>query len=210
MILENKFKSLTTPQLISYILTGDYDDSLLLAFIERALARANGLNGLGNISAFVQEQMPEAASKERLLALCELVRRSDEPLRPHIIQRIEDALPHILDMGHLPHEEMRVILLDGGRQLIAISTVYKGTAYATVVRTAEIYREALLYNSPSIILAHNHPSGDPSPSPEDVEFTRALVAAGHLLDIQLIDHIIIGGKKWRSLKQLGLGFGVNR
>jgi hypothetical protein len=71
---------------------------------------------------------------------------------------------------------------------------------------SELYREAIVRNSPAMIVAHNHPSGDTMPSPEDIDMTRALVAAGELLDIQLIDHLIIGQTGWHSLRELGLGF----
>lgn len=77
---------------------------------------------------------------------------------------------------------------------------------AAVLRTAEIFRDAIAHNAPTIILAHNHPSGDPSPSPEDVYLTGILAEAGKLLDITLLDHIIIAGSNWRSLKEMRLGF----
>ncbi|MEO8398056.1 MAG: JAB domain-containing protein, partial [Chloroflexota bacterium] len=73
----------------------------------------------------------------------------------------------------------------------------------SVLRIAEIYREAIARNCPSIILAHNHPSGDPTPSPEDIELTRTLATAGRLLDITLVDHLIIGQQQWVSLREQG-------
>jgi DNA repair protein RadC len=73
-----------------------------------------------------------------------------------------------------------------------------------VVRVAEIFREAITRNCPAIILAHNHPSGDALPSPEDVQLTRTLSSAGRLLDIHLVDHLIIGQNGWSSLRDLGL------
>jgi DNA repair protein RadC len=74
------------------------------------------------------------------------------------------------------------------------------------VRTAEVFREAVRQNAPSIIVVHNHPSGDPSPSPDDVSLTKTLRQAGDLLQIELLDHIVIGDRRFSSLKQLGLGF----
>lgn len=203
--------TLSIAQLIEQILAIETGDtSHHHTFIERLLAQANGVAGLkrADVKTFIQKQEDlDDLSKRRLLALCELLRRfSQDDTITNTIHRIEDVLPHVLEMSTLSHEEIRIILLDSAQQIISIATIYRGTAYATVVRTGEIYRQALLYNSSSIILVHNHPSGDPSPSLEDVELTQALVAAGHLLDIQLIDHIIIGRKGWRSLKQMGLGF----
>ena len=98
------------------------------------------------------------------------------------------------------------MLLDSGRRVVATPTIYIGTLNASMLRVAEVFREAIARNSPAIILAHNHPSGDPSPSPEDVELTRVLDAAAHLLDIALVDHVIIGHQRWTSLRALGLGF----
>jgi DNA repair protein RadC len=85
-----------------------------------------------------------------------------------------------------------------------MSEVYKGTVNQALVRPAELLREAIRYNAPGVILVHNHPSGDPSPSPDDVSLTRALLPIGKQLDIDVLDHIIIGGhSKYVSLQALG-------
>ena len=98
---------------------------------------------------------------------------------------------------------MRVILLDSSRRVVAAPTLYIGTLTTSVLRISEVYREAITRNSPALILAHNHPSGDPTPSPHDVEVTRALASAGMLLDITLVDHVIIGRGRWVSLRDQG-------
>ncbi|RPJ43835.1 MAG: hypothetical protein EHM21_10965, partial [Chloroflexi bacterium] len=77
---------------------------------------------------------------------------------------------------------------------------------ASTVRVAEVFKPAITRNAAGIIILHNHPSGDPSPSPEDVALTRSIVQAGKLLDIDVIDHLIIGQNRWVSLKERGLGF----
>ncbi len=127
---------------------------------------------------------------------------------PHYtaIQTAADAARCIGAMAYLHQENVRVILLDSARHVIAVQTVYIGTVNTTVLRIAEIFRDAVARNSSSIILAHNHPSGDPTPSPEDVEVTRAVANAGRLLDIALCDHIILGYKRWVSLRDLGFTF----
>jgi DNA repair protein RadC len=84
--------------------------------------------------------------------------------------------------------------------------IYKGSLNQSQVRVGEVYREAVRRNCAAIIVAHNHPSGDPSPSPEDVSVTRDLVAAGKLLGIELLDHLVIGHQRWVSLRERGLGF----
>src|SRR5207237_622675 len=92
-------------------------------------------------------------------------------------------------------------LLDSKSQLVEKVNLYQGTANSSVLRAAEIFRPAIIRNCPGLILCHNHPSGDPTPSPEDIEATKHLVAAGRILDIELVDHIIIGHQRFVSLKE---------
>jgi DNA repair protein RadC len=84
--------------------------------------------------------------------------------------------------------------------------VYVGSLNASHIRVGEIFRDAVKRNCAAIIVVHNHPSGDPSPSPEDVAVTRQLVAAGKLLDIEVLDHLVIGQQRFVSLRERGLGF----
>jgi DNA repair protein RadC len=110
------------------------------------------------------------------------------------------------EMAHLEQEHLRVLYLDTRNRLIGSETVYIGSLNAAHIRVSEVFREATRCNCAAIIVAHNHPSGDPTPSPEDVEVTRQLVAAGDLLDIELLDHLIIGRQRFVSLRERGLGF----
>jgi DNA repair protein RadC len=87
---------------------------------------------------------------------------------------------------------------------MGVTEVYKGNVSSSLVRTAEVFREAIRQNAPSIIVVHNHPSGDPTPSPDDAALTKTLVQAGEMLQIELLDHIVIGDRRFASLKQLGL------
>ena len=98
------------------------------------------------------------------------------------------------------------MLLNTKNQVLAVSDVYKGNVSSTMVRAAEVFQEAVRSNCPAIILVHNHPSGDPTPSPEDVQVTRQLVEAGRLLDIQVLDHIVLAQQGLVSLKERNLGF----
>ena len=109
-------------------------------------------------------------------------------------------------MSHLDQEHLRTVLLDSKNRVKAISTVYIGSLNASLIRVGEIFKEAIRRNSAAIIVVHNHPSGAPEPSPEDVLVTREIVAAGKLLDIETLDHLIIGNGVWISLRQRGLGF----
>ena len=115
------------------------------------------------------------------------------------------ALLLVHDMALLEQEQLRVLVLDTKNHVVASEDVYRGNVNSAIVRAAEVLRLAVKLNAPAIIVAHNHPSGDPTPSPEDVAVTRQIVDAGKLLDIDVLDHIVIGRADfWVSLKQRGL------
>ena len=112
------------------------------------------------------------------------------------------------EMVVLEQEELWLLLLNSKNQVLAIRRMYRGTINSSAVRIAELFRAAIRENAASIIITHNHPSGDPTPSPEDVKVTGEAVQAGHLLDVEVLDHIIVGGGRDRyvSMKERGLGF----
>jgi DNA repair protein RadC len=112
-----------------------------------------------------------------------------------------------LELAFLDQEHLRVILVNTRSQVIAITEVYVGNVSSALVRVSELFKEAVRQNAPAIILVHNHPSGDPTPSPDDVVLTKQAAAAGKLLNIEVMDHIIIGrdGSKYLSMQQMGLG-----
>jgi len=111
------------------------------------------------------------------------------------------------EMATLEQEHLRVVLLNVKHRVLGVHEVYKGSVSASLVRVCEVFREAVRRNCAAIVVVHNHPSGDPSPSSEDVRVTRELVAAGRLLDIEVLDHLVIGRGRWVSLRERGLGFG---
>ena len=108
------------------------------------------------------------------------------------------------EMAALAQEQLRVLLLDRRNRVLGQRTVYQGNVFSSVVRPAEVFRAAVVESMPAVVVAHNHPSGDASPSPEDVSITRDLARAGKLLGIELLDHVVIGGKTFVSLKERGL------
>lgn len=110
------------------------------------------------------------------------------------------------EMQLLEQEEMRVLILGTKNHVLATTTVYRGSLNTSLIRICELFREPIRRNAATIVVAHNHPSGDPTPSPEDVNVTKQIVAAGELLDISVLDHIIIGCNRFISLKERGLGF----
>jgi DNA repair protein RadC len=124
------------------------------------------------------------------------------------IQSPDDAAALLLPlMQDLEQEHLYVLILDTRNRIIGEPLeIYHGSLNSSLVRVAEIFRPAIQANAAAILAAHNHPSGDPTPSPEDVAITRAVVQAGKLLDVACIDHIIIGRGRFVSLKSRGLGF----
>ncbi len=110
------------------------------------------------------------------------------------------------EMAALEQEQLRVVLLDTRNRIIRSPMVYQGSVNEASVRIGELFREAVRVNAVSVILVHNHPSGDPTPSGADIALTADVVAAGKLLDITVVDHLVIGQGKHVSLKRLGLGF----
>ncbi len=108
------------------------------------------------------------------------------------------------EMEALPQEQMRVVLLDSRNRVLDVVMVYQGNVSTAVVRTAELFRDAVVANAPAVILVHNHPSGEPDASPEDVQMTRDAAQAARLLGIDLLDHIIIGQGRFVSLKDQGV------
>jgi DNA repair protein RadC len=110
------------------------------------------------------------------------------------------------EMAALEQEQLRVILLDTRNRVIEITEVYQGSVSSSQVRVGELFKAAIRRNASAILVVHCHPSGDPTPSPDDVAVTRAIVQAGNLLEITCLDHLIIGGNRWVSLKERGLGF----
>jgi len=110
-------------------------------------------------------------------------------------------------IGNLDHEELWVIVLDRRNRVIQLVRLYQGSVNSSQVRVGEVFRQAIIEQASAIILGHDHPSGDPTPSPDDVAVTRAIVQAGKLLDIDVLDHLIISQDRFISLKERGLGFG---
>ena len=129
------------------------------------------------------------------------------PSERPIIQSPQDAFSILrCFIGNLEHEELWVVNLDTRNRVMGLVKLYQGAANSSQVRVGEIFRQAIVENATAIIVAHNHPSGDPTPSPDDVVVTRAIVEAGKMLDIEVIDHLIVCREHFVTLKERGLGF----
>ena len=126
-------------------------------------------------------------------------------LEPTIIRRPEDTLPVLeAELSELAYERFIALALNTKNHVTAVLPVSSGSLNASIVHPRELFQRAILANCASLILAHNHPSGDPVPSPEDIALTRKLIDAGLLLDIPILDHVILGYGKYASFKEMGL------
>ncbi|MDD5369320.1 MAG: DNA repair protein RadC [Anaerolineaceae bacterium] len=144
----------------------------------------------------------------RLKAALALGRKLLQPEddRP-VIHSPGDAAQILMPMlAHREQEYLMVMMLDTRNRMLDISEIYHGSLNSSMVRVGEVFKPALQRNAASVLVAHNHPSSDPTPSPEDVTVTRAIVQAGKLLDVSVVDHIVCGLYRWVSLKEKGLGF----
>lgn len=177
---------------------------------EAILQAGRGLGGLAHLDPDSLSKIAglDESARARLLAALEIGQRILRviPDPPPRISSADDAIHYLHDMRHLAQEHVRILLLDSQEHLIGIETLYIGTMNITVLRVAEVFRPAILRNCPALLLAHNHPMGDAAPSPEDIEMTRDLIAAGKLLDIRLVDHLILSPLGWTSLRRSGFGF----
>jgi len=204
--------ALSTAELIAILLRSGVAGESVLHLAERLLARYGGLTGLAQASfaELCQEKGIGPAKVTQIKAALELGRRllvASPQERPQVRSPADAANLLMLEMSLLAQEQMRVILLDSKNRVLAIPTVYQGSLNTSLVRVGELFREAIRQNCAAIIVVHNHPSGDPTPSPEDVLVTKQIVEAGKLLDIEVLDHLVIGRQRYVSLKERGLGFG---
>jgi DNA repair protein RadC len=178
---------------------------------EDALARHEGLTGLARASDVELESVPGigAAKAAQLAAAFELGRRllADWPAGRWTIRSARDVADRlVLQMGRLEREELRVVLLNTKNVVLRVATVYQGNVSSSLVRVGELFRDAVRLNAAGLILVHNHPSGDPTPSPDDLHLTAETLAAGRLLDIDLLDHLVVGHDAWVSLRDRGVAF----
>jgi DNA repair protein RadC len=176
-----------------------------------AIARFEGLSGLARANSHELESVPGigAAKAAQLQAAFELGRRllADWPAGRWSIRSPRDVADRlVLQMGRLEREELRVVILNTKNTVLRVVTAYQGNVSASLVRVGELFRDAVRLDASGVILVHNHPSGDPTPSPDDLHLTAEALAAGRLLDIDLLDHLVIGHDAYVSLRDRGVGF----
>lgn len=203
-------KALSTTELLAIVLgTSASRDSFHLA--ERLIEQHNGLLGIAQLGLVQlrEESSISLAKATQLKSALELgvrLRAEMAGYRP-LIRTPADAAEILLpEMGLLEQEEVRTILLDARNRVISSPMIYRGSLNSCNMRVAEVFREAIRQNAANLIVAHNHPSGDPSPSSDDIQVTRELIKAGKILGVDIQDHLVIAQNRHVSLKERGLGF----
>lgn len=176
-----------------------------------ALRRHEGLVGLARAADVELEAVPGVGPVRaaQLAAAFELGRRvvTDWPQSRWTVRAPRDVGERLVpQMGYLEREELRVVLLNARNVVLRLVTVYQGNVSSSLVRIGELFRDAVRLNAAGLILVHNHPSGDPTPSPDDLRLTAEALAAGRLMDIQLLDHLIVAGDGFVSLRDRGVAF----
>ena len=189
------------------------DEALLARIVgpEAAAAVLSGVDGLAELRRMDADELSRVPGigvrrAMRIAAGMELGRRAATawPELPWVVRSPADVADRLMvEMGMLEREELRVLLLTTKNAVSAASTVYVGNLAGSSVRVGELFRDAVRRCAAGIVVVHNHPSGDPSPSAEDLRITGEMSAAGALLDIALLDHLVIGHGRWVSLRALG-------
>jgi DNA repair protein RadC len=203
--------ALSTAELLAIILRVGVSGENVLNVATRLLSQHGGLVGLArlNFDELCAARGLGEAKAAQIRAALELGRRlavSTPEERPTIGEPADVARLLQPEMALLDQEQLRVLVLNTRNQVIAVPTISSGTVNQSQVRPAEVFRPAIRANATAIIVVHNHPSGDPAPSRDDIRVTAELVEAGRLLDIEVLDHIVIGHGRYVSLRQRGEGF----
>ncbi len=204
-------QALSTAELLAILLRVGVAGENAVQVGQRLLGEFKGLAGLHRtpFAELCNQHGIGEAKAAQIKAAIELGRRlalesPDE--RPTVNSPADAAALLAYEMSALEQEHLRVILLDTRNRVLDIVEIYKGSVNSSQVHVGELFKPVIRRNATALIVVHNHPSGDPTPSPDDVAVTRAIVQAGKLLDVDVLDHMVIGQGRWVSLKERGLGF----
>ena len=201
-------QAVSTAELLAIVLRTGTQERSALGLAEHLITSHGGLRGISNAS--VQELtriIGVGPVKAVQIAACvELGRRlASEGRRREAITSPDEAAEKLMPrLRDATKEHFVALLLDSKNRLIKDSDISIGSLDSSIVHPREVFKEAISASAASIIVAHNHPSGDPTPSPEDRQVTARLVESGRLIGIEVVDHLIIGDGRWVSLRELGL------
>ncbi len=198
--------ALSTAELVAILLGTGLPGEMVTDLARNLLVEFGGLHGLARMSVadLRRRKGLGEAKATQLKAALELARRLsvEHPDERFQIKSPSDVASLLqLEMSTLEQEELRVVLLDTKNRVLSVRRVYVGSANATALRVGELFKEAIRQNATALVVVHNHPSGDPTPSSEDLQMTRAIREAGKLLDVEVLDHVVIGQSRFVSLKE---------
>lgn len=202
-------EKLSNAELLALLLrTGSTGESVMV-LAQRVLSKTGGLKALTQIS--LQELMQihgiGLAKAVQIMAGVELGQRISRllPEERYAIHSPQDAARYVMEeLRFLKQEHFVCLFLNTKYQVIGKQCIFKGSLNASVVHPREIFHEAIRFSAAAIVCVHNHPSGDPTPSPEDLEVTERLVEAGKLMGIEILDHLIIGDQLYMSMREHGM------
>ena len=206
---------LSNEELLAIILRTGNKDSNVVELSYRIIHSVGGLKGLFKASAkeLMEVKGVKEAKATQILAMCELYRRFKASEFTQIkISKPSDIAELVLDeLRMLQQEVLMLITLDTKNKVISKKEIFRGGLNSSLVHPREIFKEAVKDSAASIIICHNHPSGDPTPSKDDINITTRLKECGKMMGIELLDHLIIGDNRFISLKEkdiLWLGKGI--
>ncbi len=199
--------ALSDAELLAILLRVGIKGTSAVQMGQRLLFLFKGLEGLQRVTftELCQVEGVGPAKAAQLKAAIELGSRiaRKQPEDRVLITSPQDVADQVqYKMANLEQEELWVLLLDSRNHLLRTDQLYRGSLNSSSVRPAEVYKSGIRHNAAALIIVHNHPSGDPSPSPEDVQLTRMLIEAGKMLEMPILDHIIVGAKGVCSIKSL--------
>jgi len=202
-------EALSNREILAILLRTGLKGENVLEFAERLLTEAGGLSGLARLTVHELTQLHGLGSAKaaEIKAALELGRRSvsSDPLARPVVNSPQDIAHLVMEeMRYLDREHFRVVSLSTKNHVLGISSISVGSLNSSLVHPRECFKEAIRRNSNAIILLHNHPSGDPNPSREDIDVTRRLSDGGQILGIEVLDHVIIGDNRYISLKERGI------
>jgi DNA repair protein RadC len=204
--------SLSDTELIALIL-GACGKTNPIALAGELVAQSGGWHGLMKLTTEELAAMrgmtrAKAASIKAALEIARRLILTNPEDRFQIRSPADAATLLMTEMAHLDQEHLRTIILDTKNRVLKVHTVYIGSLNSSIVRIGAVFKEPIRLNAAAVIVVHNHPSSDPTPSPEDVAVTKQIVEAGALLEIEVLDHLVIGHGRFVSMRERGLGFNV--
>ena len=209
-LVEHGVDALSLSELLAIILNTGYKGETVIELSKRLLREygSNGLKDLKNVKDVQNATGLPTVKACQLVACFQLGRiffdKRESEIQAKLIRSPQDIFDYFSDMRNLRKEQLRGVYLNARNKIIHSETISIGTITSNLVHAPEVFRPALEFCAVGVIVVHNHPSGDPSPSDEDIAITQQLADAGKILGIKLIDHIIIAENSWTSLKEEGV------